>query len=377
MIPWITPTSPDGKFAPCSVLPAFSRPPIRNATSSDGERVVARERGDDDAGVAVRLLLQAVRVAVERVAEVADLARAAEAGDRARDRHHGEDLPADADARVPRRALGVAEHLHLEAEARALVEHPEHDAPRRRRGPRRAGWRCRPARAAFHDGQTAFGGSGLPGREHRRVEALRLPPVRLALEDQVREDVAGDVVQHQRGEDLARAEERAQDAGDRAPSSAPPTQPATTIAAITSGEALPRPPMSSPAAGAEDRADVELALAADVVEPHPERGGGGQPGERERRRRDQRLVERRPSGGTRRRTAGGSWPSGLWPVSSSTKPGTRNARTASETAGTTTISHRGWCSLRSNVTRIALEQKRGRGAEAPLRGSRASPSGFR
>ena len=35
----------------------------------DRERVVARERRDDDAGVAVAELLQAVRVAVERVAK--------------------------------------------------------------------------------------------------------------------------------------------------------------------------------------------------------------------------------------------------------------------------------------------------------------------
>ena len=43
----------------------------------DRERVVARERGDDDARVAVARLLQAARV--EQVAEVADLARAADA----------------------------------------------------------------------------------------------------------------------------------------------------------------------------------------------------------------------------------------------------------------------------------------------------------
>src|SRR5262249_19335865 len=34
MIPWITPTRPDGKLAPCSVLPALSSPPIRNAIST-------------------------------------------------------------------------------------------------------------------------------------------------------------------------------------------------------------------------------------------------------------------------------------------------------------------------------------------------------
>ena len=52
---------------------------MRNATRHDGERVVPRERRDDDARVAVAVRLQAVRVGVERVQEVADLARAADA----------------------------------------------------------------------------------------------------------------------------------------------------------------------------------------------------------------------------------------------------------------------------------------------------------
>src|SRR5205807_6996476 len=34
MIPCITPTSPDGKSAPCSVLPAFWSAPMRNATTT-------------------------------------------------------------------------------------------------------------------------------------------------------------------------------------------------------------------------------------------------------------------------------------------------------------------------------------------------------
>ncbi len=73
-------------------------------------------------------------------------------------------------------------------------------------------WRCdRPP------GPDRRRGQRLPGREDGRVEALRLAPVRLALEDQVREDEAGDVVEHQRGEDLVRLEERAQDARDQRP----------------------------------------------------------------------------------------------------------------------------------------------------------------
>ena len=162
MIPWITPTRPAGKSAPCSVLPAFSSPPIRNATSDDGERVVAGERRDDDPRVAVAELLQAVRVAVERVAEVADLARAAEAGDRARDRHHGEDLAAHANAAVARGALGVAEHLHLEPEARPLVEHPEHDRGEHREDGAERDRRSPPWTWIVHAGQIAERGSGFP-----------------------------------------------------------------------------------------------------------------------------------------------------------------------------------------------------------------------
>ena len=45
-------------------------------------------------------------------------------------------------------------------------------------------------------------------------------------------------------------------------------------------------------AGGADRADVELALAADVEELHPERDRGAEPGEEQRRRGDERLVER-------------------------------------------------------------------------------------
>ncbi len=92
---------------------------------ADRERVVARERRDHDARVAVAGGGQAARV--ERVAEVAVLARAADAGDRAGERHHGEDLPPRAHAGVRRGARRVADHLHLEAEPRARVEHP-HEA---------------------------------------------------------------------------------------------------------------------------------------------------------------------------------------------------------------------------------------------------------
>ena len=90
---------------------------------ADGERVVAREGGDHDSGVAVARRRQPARI--ERVTEVAVLARTADARDGARERHHGEDLPAGAHAGVARCPGRVADHLHLEAEARARVEDPD------------------------------------------------------------------------------------------------------------------------------------------------------------------------------------------------------------------------------------------------------------
>ena len=79
----------------------------------DGKRVVQGQGGHDDAGVAVLGLLEAP--GIEHVAEVADLAGAGDAGDAARDRHHREDLPLGADARVIGRLRRVAHHAHLEA----------------------------------------------------------------------------------------------------------------------------------------------------------------------------------------------------------------------------------------------------------------------
>ena len=131
----------------------------------------------------------------------------------------------------------------------------------------------------------------LPRREDLRVEALRLAPVRLALEDQVREDQPGDVVEHQRRDDLVRPEERLQDAGDRRPRRAART------ARDDHRRDHERRRAAAPAEvearrAAGDRAHVHLALGADVEQLHPERRRRGEAGERERHRRDQRLVER-------------------------------------------------------------------------------------
>ena len=78
----MTPTSPDGKSGPWRDEPAFSSPPISNGNEAHGERVVAGEGRDDDPRVAERGRLEPARAAVERVREVAYLARAAETSDR-------------------------------------------------------------------------------------------------------------------------------------------------------------------------------------------------------------------------------------------------------------------------------------------------------
>src|SRR6478736_4310284 len=103
----MTPTRPAGKSAPCNVKPAFCRPP----------------RSNDDARVSVVRSAEAARI--ELVAEVAGLARAAETGDRAREAHHRHDLAPRAHSRIPAGTWRVADHLNLEAEPRARVEHPD------------------------------------------------------------------------------------------------------------------------------------------------------------------------------------------------------------------------------------------------------------
>ena len=257
--------------------------PDEKRDDDDRDRVVARKRGHDDAGVAVVLLLQAVRIRVEQVAEVADLARAAQSGDGAGDSHHREDLAPRPHAGVARRARRVSEHLRLEAEARAGVEEPEHECGEDRDpATEREDVPARPERCA---------GNRLRRREHARVESLRLPPVRLGVEHEVREDVCGDVVEHQRRDDLVGLEERAQRAGDQRPGGA---------ACAAGDDHREDHERRRPAGAAEiepggvggDRAHEQLALGADVEQPHTERCRGREPGERERRGLCHGLAER-------------------------------------------------------------------------------------
>ena len=206
------PDEPGREVGPLQRVPGVEQSPDEHGDEADGERVVARERRDDDAGVAERRRLQAGRTAVERVREVADLARAADAGDRSRQGHHREDLPARPHARVPRRARRVGHDAHLEPEAHARVQDPhgkrngkaDEEAERDdHRGAER-----RPVRRLGH---------GLALRERAGLERRRVAPVGRAVEDQVREEQARHVVEHQRRDDLVRPRERSKDARDQRP----------------------------------------------------------------------------------------------------------------------------------------------------------------
>jgi len=129
------------------------------------------------------------------------------------------------------------------------------------------------------------------GREHACVEPLRVTPVRRGVEDQVRQQVRRDVVEHQRRDDLVRLEEGPQDPRDQPPQGA----------ARAAGRDHPRdrdrgrpalPAEIERRCGGGDCADVELALGADVEQTHAKGSGCGEAGERERSRGDQCLAER-------------------------------------------------------------------------------------
>ena len=223
------------------------------------------------------------------MAEVPVLARAAEPGDRTGDRHHRQDLPTRAHARVARGPRRVAEHLRLEAEPRSRIESPEQERDEDRDA-RAEGKHDSAAHMNRRAGPERRIGQRLRGREDRRVEPLRLPPVGLGVEDEVRHQIRGDVIQHQRGDDLVRLEERAQDSRDQRP----------RRSARAAGDHHPcdherrRPAVATekePGSSGGDGTDVELTLAADVEQTHPKGRRGGEAGEGERRGRDQRLSE--------------------------------------------------------------------------------------
>ena len=122
-------------------------------------------------------------------------------------------------------------------------------------------------------GQEAFGPQRLAGREHRRSGRRQVAPVRIAVVDQVVHEEPGDVIEHERGEDLVRAQVGAQQSRNRRPE-----HPGES-AADDHGDYEQRPwPVAEhePGRRSPDRPHVQLALTTDVVRPHPEGEGGTQ-----------------------------------------------------------------------------------------------------
>ena len=199
-------------------------------------------------------------------------------------------------------------------------------------------------------------GQDLALREDLRLGRRGVAPVRLRVEDQVVENERRDVVEHQRGDDLVGREERPQHAPGSARAPRRRRAPATIIAAIETRRRRAREQRAR-CPRRRDRADVELALAADVEEVHPERDRGAEAGE-ERAASPTRASRRAPPSATKAASTDcRNVCAGECPVASSTTLITPNA-TTSEPSGTTTVSQRGCRSRRS----IRIEQRRYRSA---------------
>ena len=179
----------------------------------DRERVVAREGRDDDARVAVAVRSQAVRVGVER------RARSRRSGSPRRGRRARRRAPsrrgscAGCACRSSGRRAASRSSPGPRSRSACGSTAPRGRSRRRSRPGSRAGRR----RSSRCVGQLAASGSVLPDREDGGARGGRVPPVRVAVEDQVREDQAGDVVEHQRGDDLVGRQVCLEDARDQGP----------------------------------------------------------------------------------------------------------------------------------------------------------------
>ena len=208
------------------------------------------------------------------MAEVADLARARHARDAARDRHHREDLPLGTDARVVGRPRGIAHDPHLKAIAGGADEqeqaYGQAQAEDKAQG--------QGERADPDAGPVGVRAESLAGREHRGAGRGEVPPVRAAVVDQVVHDKAGDVVEHERGEDLVGAQVRPQQRRDLGPEHA-----GQGTAADHGDDDQRRRPVAEhePGGRGPDCSHVQLALPTYVPGPHPKGEGGAQPGEQQ------------------------------------------------------------------------------------------------
>ena len=273
------------------------------------KRVVPRERRDDDPGVAVVALLEAL--GVEHVAEVARLAGAAETGDPSGDAHDREHLAPSPHAGVARSPGRVADHLRLEPEAGARVQdpHPDGDREHEEEAERHVDLAEGP-----HRPRGCVGGH--PSLwEHLPLRGV-VAPVGGAVEDEVLEEQRGDVVEHQRGDDLVRVQERPKNAGDRPPDRAEHGGGEHIPTTKTRGRS--RAELEACARRA-DRTEIQLSLAADVEEAHAERDGGRETGEGERRRGTDRVPIARGSPNAAS-TISRYVSTGLWPVATRRTP---------------------------------------------------------
>ena len=208
--------------------------------------------------------------------EVAYLAGAGDAGYTPRDRHHGQDLSLGANARVIGRLRGIAHDAHFEAIAGGADEQEQ------AYGQRRTDDEAQGQREGADGNARPVGvrAEGLACREHRRARRGEVPPVRVAVVDQVVHKKAGHIVEHERGEDLVGTQVRSQQRRDLGPQH--PGQGTTDDHG--DDDQRPRPVAEhEPGRRSPHRSHVELALTADVPGPHPEGERGTQPGEEKRR----------------------------------------------------------------------------------------------
>ena len=282
MIPCITPTRPEGKSAPCKRSP-------RSGARRSGSRPGRRRTGCSVRALRRRCPCSRRRTSASRSGRRRACARSPRPGWRRRARrsppesaNDGQDLPARPHPGIAGGARRVTDHLHLEAELRARVEdvqqHGDADGDQETERNDDAARPApqverRPDRVVRHR---------LRLRERARLDRGNVAPVGGAVEDQLREDVPGHVVEHQRGDDLARPGERLEHAGDQPPR---PRRQRRRRSPWRRSRAARTRPARAGARRAErpDRPEVELALGADVAELHAERGRGREPREQERR----------------------------------------------------------------------------------------------
>ena len=171
-----------------------------------------------------------------------------------------------------------------------------------RRAPTRCGEanRCashgaedREQQARVHRRAAHAGHQPVEPRQHRAGADLggahRLGQAEVARDHEVRERER-DEVEHDRDDDLVRAEARLEPARASAPQSAPPANAAASASGSSSERRQPRA-QRSPTSAHANAPTTDLALGADVEEPGPKAERDREPGEDERRRLEEHLAQ--------------------------------------------------------------------------------------